>query len=155
MRNRALFAFILWAIPAAAFGEDDTRAMTLAKETLDRGATLFDTRDAKAMAATFLENAQLIFVRKPPDSEKFELETKSGRATIESAYDDLFKSRSPEHKARNTVESAKFLSPDLLLIKGRFSLNADQGDTIQFVQVRAREGDQWKVATMQLMELPR
>lgn len=155
MRNRALFAFVLCAIPAAVFGEDDTRAMTLAKETLDRGAALFDTRDARAMAATFLEDAQLILVRKPPESGKFEIETKSGRATIEASYSDLFKDRSPEHKARNTVESARFLSPDLLLIKGRFSLNVDQGDTIQFVQVRAREGDQWKVATMQLMELPR
>ena len=56
---------------------------------------------------------------------------------------------------RNKVELARFLGPDLLLIKGRFAMNRDQSDIGEFVQIRARDDGQWKVVTMQLMELPK
>jgi hypothetical protein len=156
MRHRALCAMILLAIPAAAVGrDDDARAVTLAKETLNRGATLFDKRDAAAMAATYIETAQVIIIKKASDTDRIVTETRSGRAVIEASYAEIFKDRLPEHKCRNTVESARFLNPDLLLIHGRFAFNVEQSQEIQFVQIRVREGDQWKVATMQLIELPK
>jgi ketosteroid isomerase-like protein len=146
---------ILLAAPALAFGEDeDAKAMAAAKETLDRGAELFDKRDAKAMAATFLEDAEILLIKHDSDSGRIVIDARRGRAEIEKAYDEIFKDRAPEHRCRNTVESARFLAPDLLLIRGKFSLNVDQDDSLQFVQVRAREGDHWKVVTMQLLELP-
>jgi len=147
---------ILLAGPAAAFGQDgDTRALTVARDTLDRGAALFDKRDAAAMAATYVETAEIIVIKRASDSDRIVIETKQGRTAIEQAYAEIFRDRLPEHRSRNTVESARFMNPDLLLIRGRFAMNRDQGDTVQFVQVRAREGGQWKVVTMQLMELPR
>ncbi len=156
MRHRYLFPIILLVGPAAAFGQDDdTRAMTVARDILDRGSALFDKRDAAAMAATYVETAEIIVIKRASDSDRFVTETKQGRTAIERAYAEIFKDRLPEHRCRNTVESARFMTPDLLLIRGRFAMNRDQGDALQFVQVRAREGDQWKVVTMQLMEVPR
>lgn len=154
MRYRCLFALSLLVAPAAAFAQDDD-ALTLAKATLDRGADLFDKRDAAAMAATYVEAAEVILIKRDADSDRVTVEIRSGRAAIEKAYADIFKDRLPEHRSRNTVEDARFLRPDLLLIRGRFALNRDQGDSLQFVQIRSREGDQWKVVTMQLMELPK
>ena len=155
MRHRSLFAMILLVAPASAFGQDDdARASALAKDTLDRGAALFDKRDAAAMAATYIESAEIIVIKRDSDTDRIVIETRSGRAAIEKTYADIFKDRLPEHRSRNTVEAARFLGPDLLLIRGRFAMNRDQADTVQFVQIRAREGDQWKVVTMQVMELP-
>lgn len=155
MRYSAILAAIVLVSPAAALGQDnDAKAIDLAKEILERGAALFDKRDAAAMAATYIDDAEIIVVKRNSESDRIELETRHGRAEIEKAYADIFKDRLPEHRCRNTVEGARFLRSNLLLIRGRFSLNRDQGDTIQFVQVRAHEGGQWKVVTMQLMELP-
>jgi hypothetical protein len=38
---------------------EDKDAKTLAQDILDKGAALFDKRDAAAMAATYTEDAQL------------------------------------------------------------------------------------------------
>jgi hypothetical protein len=154
MKHRFLSALILLATPVAALAQDGN-ALILAKDTLDRGAALFDTRDAAAMAATYVEDAEIILIKRDSDTNRIKVETRSGRAAIEKGYADIFKDRLPEHRSRNTVETARFLGRDLLLVKGRFALNRDQGDSVEFVQIRAREGNQWKVVTMQLMELPK
>jgi ketosteroid isomerase-like protein len=154
MKHRFLSAMILLATPVAALAQDGN-ALILAKDTLDRGAALFDTRDAAAMAATYVEDAEIILIKRDSDTNRISVETRRGRAAIEKGYADIFKDRLPEHRSRNTVETARFLGRDLLLVKGRFALNRDQGDSVEFVQIRAREGDQWKVVTMQLMELPK
>lgn len=155
MLTRCFLAMALLACPAAAIGQHDDRALAVAREVLDRGAELFDARDAAAMAETFLEESHVIVIKRASNSTELTTEIVSGREEIQKGYADLFKDRDPSHRARNTVEQARWLTPDLLLIQGRFALNVEQGDLLQFVQVRARDGDQWKVATMQLMELPR
>jgi hypothetical protein len=145
---------IVAATPAAT-AQDDAQARTVAQEVLDRGAALFDARDAAAMAATFLDDAEIALLKRESDSARVTIESAHGKAAIEKGYADIFKDRDPAHRARNTVETARFLGPDTLLISGRFALDRDQGDLIRFVQIRVREGDAWKVATMQLMVLPR
>jgi hypothetical protein len=152
MRRRIGLTMILLAMPCAALAQDDdAKAATLAKEILDKGAELFDKRDAAAMAATFLEDAQIIAFKK--DSGRITTETCKGRIDIQKSYAELFKDRVPEHKSRNTVESAQVLNDDLLLIRGRFALNRDDGDAIHFVQIRVRDGNEWKIATLQVAEL--
>jgi hypothetical protein len=146
---------LLVATAPALAQEEDARAMAVAKETLDRGAALFDERNAAKMAATFLEAGQLVIIRREPDGGRLVIENRSGRTAIEESYRDLFKDRSAEHKSRNTVESARFLGNDMLLVRGRFSLDRNQGDSVQFVQVRALDGGEWKVATMQILDLPK
>ncbi|WP_152049343.1 hypothetical protein [Tautonia marina] len=154
MLARGFLTVILLASPAVALGQNDDQALAVARDVLDRGAKLFDMRDAAAMADTYLEQSQVILIKQSSESADFEIETTSGRREIEKGYAELFKDRDPSHRSRNTVELARWLTPDLLLIQGRFALNVEQGDFLKFVQVRARVGDQWKVVTMQLMPLP-
>lgn len=153
MRTALSCLLALCLTPALAPAQDDARAKQVAQETLDRGAALFDTRDAAAMAATYVETADLIFVKLSQSTGRFELESIHGRSAIQNSYANLFRDRSPEHKSRNTVDSARFLSPNLLLIQGRFALDRNQGDTVQFVQIRARENDKWQIVTMQVLPL--
>lgn len=155
MRVRCLsVALVLMAPMIAVAQEDSARAKTLAQEILDKGSAIFDSRDAAAMADTFIDAAEILLIKRSSDSSGVEIEAYRGRQAIEKGYADLFKDRRPEHRSRNTVDDARFLNPNLLLIHGRFALDREQGDSIQFVQIRAREGDRWKVVTMQLMELP-
>lgn len=154
MRNRSLLALILMVVaPSAAFGQDDADAMAVAKIALDKGSALFDGRDAAAMAATFVEKAEILLVKRASDTGNIEVENRIGRPAIQAAYAEIFKDRQPDHRSRNTVEAARYMGNDLMMIRGKFAFNVDQGDAIQFVQIRAREGDQWKVVTMQLFEL--
>ena len=156
MRLQSLLALILLVAPAAVFGQDDgPKARALAQEILDRGAALFDKRDAAAMAATYIEDGEIIVFKRNSESDRIQPETCHGRRKIEETYAKIFKDRLPEHRCRNTVEVARFLTPDLLLIHGRFAMNREQGDTVQFTQIRVHEDDQWKVVTMQLVELPK
>ncbi len=109
MRYGFLLAMMLLAAPSTAPGQDDDRALTLARDILDRGATLFDKRDAAAMAATYVETAEIIVIKRNTDSDRCEVETRRGRAEIEKTYAEIFKDRLPEHRSKNTVEEARFL----------------------------------------------
>ena len=155
IRSFSLCVLLLLGASASAFGQDDdARARSLAQRILDRGAALFDKRDAAAMAATYVEDAAAMLSKREGDTREVKLEVTRGRAEIEKAYAKVFKDRLPEHRCRNTVESARFLGPELLLIQGRFALDRNQSDVIQFVQIRARQGDEWKIVTLHLMPLP-
>jgi hypothetical protein len=156
MRSWIGILVVLCAMPGMVRGQaqDDAQAKALAQAVLDKGAAIFDQRDAKAMADTYLDAGQITLISRDSDSGKLKLEVVSGHAAIEKGYSDIFKDRQPDHKARNTVESARFMGPNTLLISGRFALHAPQGDVIQFVQIRTKVGDDWKIVTMQLLELP-
>jgi hypothetical protein len=154
MRYLSLFALFLGTSTAVFGQDDDAKARTLAQQILDRGAALFDKRDAVAIAATYVEDAQAMLIKREGDARDLKLEVTRGRAEIEKVYARIFKDRLPEHRCRNTVESARFLGPEMLLIQGRFALDRNQSDVIQFVQIRARQGEEWKIVTLQLMLLP-
>jgi uncharacterized protein (TIGR02246 family) len=155
MRHRSLLAMMLLLAPSVALAGNDDQALALAKDLLDRGAALFDTRDAAAMADTYVDDAELMTIKRDADSDRVEIKTWHGRAAIEKAYADIFKDRLPEHRSRNTVEEARFLRPDVMLIRGRFAMNREQGDTVQFVQIRVTHDGKWKIASLQLLELPK
>src|SRR5262245_25981528 len=82
----------LLVVPAADSTQD---AKTLAQDILTKGAALFDSRDAAAMAATYAENAQITAYSKDHDTRALKVETARGRAGIQKLYADLFKNRSP------------------------------------------------------------
>lgn len=158
MFRRLLFTVALVAFPSAvvlAGPDDDARARTEAQALLDKGAALFDSRNAAAMAATYVADGSIVVIKRQHNASRGDVELQSirGRTEIEKGYKDLFKERAPEYRSRNTVDFARFLGPNLLLIQGRFALNRDQGDSIQFVQVRARVGSDWKIVSMQLAPL--
>ena len=147
MHHATLCLAILFA-PASDSAQD---AKGLAQEILTKGATLFDTRDAAAMAATYAENAEVTVYSKDRDTGAYKIDSTRGRAAIEKGYADLFKDRDPSTKSKNMVEDACFIGSDLLLIRGTFTVDTNQGGKIPFVQVRLKQGETWRILGLQLI----
>jgi hypothetical protein len=148
MMHHATLCLALLLAPAPDSTQD---AKGLAQEILTKGAALFDTRDAAAMAATYADNAVITVYTKDRDTGTYKVETTRGRAAIEKGYADLFKDRDPSTRSRNVVEDARFVGPELLLIHGTFTVDTNQGGSIRFVQVRVKQGDAWLILGLQLI----
>ncbi|MDR3638607.1 MAG: hypothetical protein P4L84_32680 [Isosphaeraceae bacterium] len=148
------YAFLALALllPAVASAADaEAEAKVLAQDILTKGAALFDTRDASAMAATYVEEAELSLISKDKDTGRFKAENTHGRTSIERFYQDLFKDRKPGTTSRNVVEYARFVGTDVLIIHGKFTLDVTQGDALPFVQVRVKDGDKWLIMNLQIV----
>lgn len=128
-------------------------ATALAVKLTEQGAATFDTCNAKAMADYYLEDAEIFIVSKEESGLK--AQTHAGRAEIEKFYADIFKK--PETiKSRNTVEYAKLIAPDVLVIAGTFDTNTLKPDSpkVPFYQVRVKKGDQWLMSSVRVFILP-
>ncbi len=141
-------AFIV-GLPLAARAEDDD-AKTVAQGILDKGAALFDKRDAAAMAATYTEDAQLEWIDKDSASGGIKIDVKKGRDEIEGVYRDLFKDSKEATTSKNIVEYARFVSSGLLVIEGDFQPNVANDGKFHFVQIRLKQGDKWLMRSLQL-----
>jgi hypothetical protein len=162
MRRFVAFAFALAAfvLPQScllgAGARDDKpgdEAMTLAKKLTEEGAATFDTYNAKAMADYYLEDAEVTLVTRGDSGLK--VDTHKGKPEVESFYADLFKK--PETiKSKNTVDYAKFLAPDILVIAGTFDTNTLKPDSpkIPFYQVRVKTGDKWLMSSVRIFFVP-
>lgn len=142
--------FLLATPPAAA--EDP---VAVANQILTAGAALFDKHDAAVMAATYVENGTIELFVKDRDSDSYKRDLYSGRDAIQEGYTKAFKDATPSMKSRNVVDSARFIAPTVLLIQGTFQPDTNKADTVQFVQVRVRDGGDWKILSMQLYVLPK
>jgi len=128
-------------------------AMALAVKLTEEGAATFDTFNAKAMADYYLDDAEIALTTRDEDGLK--VETHKGKAEIEKGYADIFKK--PETtKSRNTVEYAKFLAPDILVIAGTFDLNTLKPDSpkIPFYQLRVKKGEKWLMSSLRIYFVP-
>jgi hypothetical protein len=162
MRRLLIFAFALavfvgaQAVPCCSWAAQDKPgddAMKLAVKLTEEGATTFDTFNAKAMTAYYLEDAEITLVTRGDPGVK--VESRRGKTEIESFYADLFKK--PETiKSKNTVEYAKFLAPDILVIAGTFDTNTlkPESPKIPFYQVRVKTGDRWLMSSVRIFYLP-
>jgi hypothetical protein len=148
MRSVAVFTLLV-ALPIYAKAQGEN-AKNAAQDILNKGSALFDTRDATAMAATYTEDAQILWYEKQDDTGEIKLNTKSGRAEIESLYKDLFKDQTEKTTSKNTVEFARFAKPEVLIIQGVFQPNVDKPGKFPFVQVRVKQGDKWLMKTLQI-----
>jgi hypothetical protein len=148
MRRLAMFGLI-FIFPIAAIAQDKD-AKTLAQEVLDKGSALFDTRDAAAMAATYTEDAQILWVDKDGSTGEIKLSIKKDRTEIESLYHDLFKDAKEKTTSKNTVEFARFITPELMVIHGVFQPNVDKQGKFPFVQTRVKVGDKWLMKHLEL-----
>lgn len=153
--SRVLIAALIALAPLASAGADEPdEATKLAVKLTTEGAATFNTKDARAMAASYLEDAQLAIVTKEKDTGTVKSETKSGRAAIEDFYRDLFKDAGTV-QSKNVVEYARRLDADILLVAGIFypDLTSD-GLKVPFVQVRQRQGEKWVISSMQIFMVP-
>ena len=142
------------AVPTAfAADEDDEKARQIAEKVTTEGAAIFDTFDARAMAATYTEDAVLTYFRK--EAGAIRREVREGRAKIEEFYGEVFKN--PQTiKSRNFVEYTRLIAPDMLTIDGMFDLNTLDPDSIKvpFHQVRQQKGGKWLVLSMEFSLVP-
>ena len=148
MARFVFFSLALVLPQAATAAEPDAKA--LAQDILNKGAAMFDTRDAAAMAATYTEDAELVLFAKDKDTGDYKGQVTRGRSAIERGYQNLFKDRKPGTTSRNVVEFAHFVGTDLLIIHGTFTLDVSQGVSFPFIQVRAKRGDKWLLMNLQL-----
>ncbi len=148
MRRFAILSFVVM-LPSTSFADDST-AKKLAQDILNKGAALYDTQNAPAMAQTYLEDAKLGWVEKDKDTGKYKVIPKDGRSEIEAFYRELFKDNKEKTTSRNTVESATLISPDLLLIQGYFEPDITKDGRYAFTQERVKTGDSWKIQNLRI-----
>jgi len=147
--KRIAMTAILFAVPLTLMAQEKD-AKTMAQDVLDKGSALFDTRDAAAMAATYTEDAQLLWIDKDSSTGEIKVTVKKDRAEIESLYHDLFKDAAEKTTSKNTVEFARFVASDLMVIQGVFQPNIEKPAKFPFVQMRVKQGDRWLMKNLQL-----
>src|SRR5579885_3013735 len=130
--------------------EPADEAMKLARKLTEEGAATFSKADAKAMVAYYTENA-IIFVQGKND-EGHTVKEYDGKAEIERCYADFFKGQQGTIQAKNTVEYARLLAPDVLVIAGTFEPNqlAEKPLKVPFYQVRIKQGDKWLIQSVRI-----
>jgi hypothetical protein len=155
MRSFSSFALAL-AVGIGLTGKADEKdAKALAQQILDKGAALFDTRDATAMAATYTEDAQIDWIEKDQSTGEIQFKVKKGRSEIESLYRDLFKDAKEQTTSKNTVEFARLVSPEILMIEGTFQPDTAKDLKVPFVQMRIKLNDKWVMRSLQIFVLPK
>jgi hypothetical protein len=150
MRQLTFLAVALTLCLSNTARADDKDAKTVAQEVLDKGAALFDKRDAAAMAATYTEDAQLEWFEKDSATGGIKIDVKKGREEIESLYRDFFKDAKEATTSKNTVEFARFIGTELMIIEGVFQPNTANDGKYPFVQLRVKQGDKWLMRSLQL-----
>ena len=148
MKRFAIFA-LMFVVPFSLRAQDKDAKM-VAQEVLDKGSALFDTRDAVAMAATYTEDAELLWIDKDSTTGEIKVSAKKDRTEIESLYRDLFKDAKEQTTSKNTVEYARFVGADLMVIHGVFQPNVDKQGKFPFVQMRLKQGEKWVIKNLQL-----
>jgi RNA polymerase sigma factor (sigma-70 family) len=128
-----------------------SEAETIAEKFLKAGSDLFDAKDAAALAATYTEDGEILLVSEKDGQVKED--TKSGRADIEQLYRDLFKDQGAID-SENTVEFARLIAPDLLVVHGRFRPDTGKPEW-PFVQMRIKKGDRWLMSKLWLFLNPK
>ena len=133
-------------LPAHAFEED---AKAQAQAVLDKGSALYDKKDAAVMAATYTEDAQILWIAKEENSSDIALNPKKGRAEIESFYREVYKDSTEKTTSKNVVQFARLVTPEILVIHGTFQPEVDKSGMYPFVQTRVKRGDKWLIKTLQ------
>lgn len=154
MLRASIVAILLSAAPLAPSPAAAEDARALAQGVLDKGAKLFDTRNAKAMADTYTGDAVFALESKDNATGVFKTEEHRGRAEIEAFYRKLFENAGDATTSKNTVEYAKQVAPDLLVITGTFQPDDSNPLGLNFVQVRVKDGDQWLLKSLHIFLLP-
>lgn len=137
-------------LPARRQAPPRSEAEIIAERILDHGSRLFNAKDSEALAATYTEEGTIRLMANEGDHPREEIRT--GRAEVERFYRDYFRDATSLN-SQNTVEYARLVSPELLIIHGRFS--PDRGlRPLPFVQMRRKHNDKWLTDTLWLFVQP-
>lgn len=143
--------FLAAALPASQAQAQAQDAKSFAQDLLDRGAKLFNAKDAAVMAATYLQDAEFALVSRSEGASDFNVETTRGREAIERYYAKLYSDSQKPFAAKNVVEYAHFIGANLLVIHGNFTTGTNPNDNpMPFIQVRAKQDGKWLIMSLQL-----
>jgi hypothetical protein len=62
----------------------------------------------------------------------------------------VFKDAREKTTSKNTVEFARFITPEQMVIHGVFQPNLDKPDKFSFVQMGVKVGDKWLIKILDL-----
>jgi ketosteroid isomerase-like protein len=143
----------LLIVPAQGQDPGVGEAVRLARKLTEEGAATFNTADAKAMASYYTEDAKVFLQTRSKDG--FAVRVYDGREAIERLYTGVFKDPTTIH-SKNTVEYAKLLTSDVLVIAGTFEPNhyAARPLKVPFYQVRVKRGDKWLIDSLRIFVVP-
>jgi hypothetical protein len=149
MMVSALGLGLVFALTVQGRDESSDEAMKLARKLTEEGAATFNTTNAKAMAAFYTEHAMVFLQTR--DEKGLAVKEYDGRDEIEGLYADLFKDRATV-QSKNTVEYARLLAPDILVIAGTFEPNQTAADPLKvpFYQVRIKQGEKWLINSLRI-----
>ena len=85
------------------------------------------------------------------DQSSHTIKEYTGREEIEKEYTNLFKNQDAI-QGKNTVEYAKLVAPDILVIAGTFVPNLKDPKPLKvpFYQVRVKHGERWLISSLRL-----
>ena len=128
----------------------DDAARRLAEKLTADGATAFANRQVDTLMSTYESTAHITAYLRDNEGGIKE-QSYNSYETIRALYNDLFKDEGPI-EAHNTVDYAKFIGADLLLISGTFEVTKD-GKTQQlpFTQLRHKVGENWRILHLDLL----
>jgi hypothetical protein len=146
----AFWLAALFVLPVQSQEPGADEAVNLAKKLTEEGAATFNTANAKAMAAYYTEKA-IVFLQTKDENGGLSVKEYDGRGEIERFYADIFKDPGTI-QAKNTVEYAKLLAPDILVIAGTFEPNLAAANPLKvpFYQVRVKQGDKWLIDNLRI-----
>jgi ketosteroid isomerase-like protein len=138
------------AVPASGEDGDQVEAKKLATRLTEEGAAKFNTADAKAMSAYYVDDAKVFLVSRD-ESQEVSVKEYNGRQEIEQFYADIFKDHGTI-RSKNTVEYSRLLAPDVLVIAGTFepNLDAEKPLKVPFYQVRVKKGEKWLMISLRI-----
>jgi hypothetical protein len=128
-----------------------SEAEQIASRVLKAGSDLFDAKNASALASTYTSDGVVHLISKSED-DQLKDDIKHGRADIEQFYGDLFRNAGPID-SENTVDFARLIAPDLLVVHGRFRPDRGQKE-LPFVQMRVKQGPEWLLKELWLFLSP-
>ena len=131
------------AITEASGGISLETLRAIAETGVDRISIGGLTKDVRAMGATFTEDAVLVVVSKDQSTGHYKTEEQRGRSQIEDFYRKLYDGLTGSTVSKNTVESARLLAPDLMIVSGSFQPNTSNALSLPFTQVRVKVGEKW------------
>jgi len=139
----------LLIVPVQGRDPADGEAVKLAQKLTNEGAATFNTANAKAMAAYYTEDAK-VFVQ-IRGKAGIAVKEYDGRKEIEQLYADFFQDLGTI-QSKNTVEYAKLLTSDVLVIAGTFEPNQHAAPplNVPFYQVRLKHGDRWLINSLRI-----
>ena len=118
------------------------------------GAATFDKFNAKAMAAYYLDDAEIALVTRDDDTSK--VQNYIGRERDREVLRRLVQeARNDQVKEHRRIRQAA--CPDILVIAGTFDTNTLKADSpkIPFYQTRVKEGDKWLMSSLRIYFLPK